>query len=1421
MVKVGVTDGYKGVHYSLTFEPAPGFEDTGATTQTFAGAHGAVYLVPDVPYVLTADTVGEGFCGDGLNDCWHLGFDAACYQIEVDGARVSYLDVYTDQCVEDISWSFILRSPASHGSPGASDGPTLAGTGVEWRVSAGGVLADAGHAGTFLYRQSEITIDSFSPDALFHQAASSHVDTIGPDANGRRQVVTPEGVFDLQALSGSAAGFELRFYPASALAGLDGNGWHTFNDDPLVIHQIGQKMDGGQPIPSTIQFSETRDQITQTHTVALSVNGTAETWTHEQDDGLIRTTRHTVPVGDDLLETTTLERADGGSYLLESKTITTHRQYPWGWDVASSQRLIADPPGGSEQWENATTYTYFGQDTEHPASPGSPAYGRLKWVIHPDGSWASYQYAPPSYGNYAAPSRPTRIRRPWLGSPAHPEDATAANCHEIQRAYGSAEWESSYLSEFLLGETEHILGTQVRRTTWDNFVSNIYLPFPGFDHTFQEDIEITIEKKWLDSSTALETETMRFTSRKWEYWDEGDNLFYTPRLAGRPVRTTRPDGSRTTWQYEFGTYNHTTATFTPDSQGDYLQIHETSTHEDSNFAPQPYQTTRTTRVECPLGRTLVTSTHIHAPDDSGGYTGSDPWPLISRTLHHHDPATRHLLAIEQDGRITLEQTWLGNRLLSSTDEDGTTTTYSNFDALDRPLTTTRAGVSTTHTLDASGRTLTTTRGSGAATLTTATTYDLLGRTLSHTDENNLETTWQYGFDVSGNPTTTLTAPSGATTVTTTHLDGQTASITGTAVTHRHFTYDLHNGQRRTTVHHGQPESPRWETTLRDDLGRTYSTQRPGYTGTTTETRHYDDGGRHTATLRTGFAPQRTEYDHLGRPWRQGIDHSATGTLDPASADTITETTHTYQYADGAWHQITHTYQYLENDNPVPTLLQRSARQLSALPAGVASILRLTNDQNATTTHTETIDRALATRIRTTQAPHATQPATETHIQGRLTATTTHSIQEPTLYEYDTLGRPWRTTDPRTGQITTTTYHPGTNQIHTLATPAGTTTYLWVAQGQPGAGQLASQTNPLGHATRHAYNLRGQQTHTWGDATYPTLTEYDTYGTRTHLHTFRDPQIDFSAVEWPAAATAAAGDTTQWHYQPSTGLLVSKEYADSTTTQYTYNDKNLLHTLTRAREAEGGGPLTTTHTYNAAGHRLTTTHSDTTPGITRILDRRGLPSQITDAAGTRTLNHTAHRALASETFTAGPLSGITLTATHDDHHRLENTTLLLDQTPLAATTHSYHPAHGRLATTTDGSHTISTTYHDHSDLIHTRQFDQGTTTRLTTTHTYDTANRLQTISSTAAAQPADPLTSFTYQHDDASRRTRATLEDDTAWHYDYNPRGELTSAQRLLADQTTPYPGTQFAWQYDPIGNHLQTTSKPPPTAESPTTPQTS
>jgi YD repeat-containing protein len=90
--------------------------------------------------------------------------------------------------------------------------------------------------------------------------------------------------------------------------------------------------------------------------------------------------------------------------------------------------------------------------------------------------------------------------------------------------------------------------------------------------------------------------------------------------------------------------------------------------------------------------------------------------------------------------------------------------------------------------------------------------------------------------------------------------------------------------------------------------------------------------------------------------------------------------------------------------------------------------------------------------------------------------------------------------------------------------------------------------------------------------------------------------------------------------------------------------------------------------------------------------------------------------------------------------------------------------------------------------------------MTNQNTYDNVNRLTGISSASSAKS---VVNFQYQYNTASQRRKVTLADGSYWIYGYDALGQLTSAKKYFWDGT-PYPGQQFGFGFDTIGNRLST-----------------
>ena len=170
-----------------------------------------------------------------------------------------------------------------------------------------------------------------------------------------------------------------------------------------------------------------------------------------------------------------------------------------------------------------------------------------------------------------------------------------------------------------------------------------------------------------------------------------------------------------------------------------------------------------------------------------------------------------------------------------------------------------------------------------------------------------------------------------------------------------------------------------------------------------------------------------------------------------------------------------------------------------------------------------------------------------------------------------------------------------------------------AYGYDGAGRVNAVTNALGNVTVYAYDVRGRLTSA-GGAVYPVGYEYDVYGNRTKMTTFRDEEGE--------------GDVTAWAYDAATGAVVSKTYADGRGSTYTLTDLGQVATRTDARG------VVTTYAYNPYGDLVSQTYSDGTPSVTYAYDSLGRQTQATDAAGTTTFTYGQYGELVSEGVSGG-------------------------------------------------------------------------------------------------------------------------------------------------------------------------------------------
>lgn len=1277
-----------------------------------------------------------------------------CYKVYIDGEEKSTIDESGLGCTAYTGvWTVVLkpRTPEPSGSGGDGDvsGGSASG-GLSGDFSLGG-SAD-GSAGTLSFSSGTISSDLFTPAVLNYVSVSPAVDVVRDSGtNVLRQIKAPEVLADIVTLT--ATSYEIRFYP-SAQVGAKAAGTYPTVGSPLAglyavtgspsrIWRISSPTNSAST--PVIQVTEIKGSI-QIDEVFSFISGV---WMAEISGVRSETRTETIlPNGDSQIDTTIFHPTTSA---VASKVRDVYHAFPWGTEKV---RSVVDPDGDA-----LTTVWAYHENSSDPAN-----YARLKWTIQPDGCWQRYDY----YGAGGKSGKIYHTYRPWKNLPASPADATETNCHLTTYNYSSPSYYTYFQTEVSWRETR-IVGTVVEtENIWPSmeYLSSWEFPlledFPDMEYL---PVVVRSEGEYYGRDTA----TLPTTSDIPEY------------LRGRLAYIREADGRQEIHAYEKGDYNPTTEVFSLSSTGaDLREFITTVTY--SNPYGVDGKTLQTMRITGPGGNLLREETFVKT---ASGFVS------LGSKIFGYD-AKGHLVLTTLKGRVTYEASWVNDQLASETDEQGITTTYDVYDAEGRVTQETRLGIVTVRVFDPAGNLTSTTRSSGSLSLETSTGYDFAGRVTSETSEDEMILGIVY---TDGGRTSTLTRADTSTEITTRYLDGQTKSVTGTGIIARHFDYGTDGSGLWTKEFVGSESSPRYSQSWRDDDGQVWLTavSRPSGMIHTTTTFHPYIVDRKLSRTVPGEAKILFGYDpDTGFLVREARDLNANDAIDDES-DPINEARTSYVEDAGDWFRETVSSRYETDDNATPSVLSTTRERLTGLGTGIASVVESIDSQGHVTTLTTAINRATRTVTVTTDVPDSTLDAIEMSIDGKLHSTSTPKLSEPTVYsDYDALGRSTTVISPR-GVVSTTVYSPTTGQVTSVTVAGKQTSYTYHPTGGLGAGNVASTTLPDTKVIRMSYTAHGTVFRVWGGATYPLELAYDSYGQQQFLKTYRGG-TGWTSATWPASPGTA--DTTEWTYYEATGSAHQRIDSATETTTYTYYDASgKLYTRERAR-----GPVTT-YAWNSLGLPESVTHDDGTPSVAHTYDRAGRPKTLVDAAGTHDFTY-PDDFTATETISGGILNGVSRSVTLDTYERLSSSGVTSGS---ASHANSYHyTGTSRLDEVVTGTETAKYGYLADSDVVETLTFKSGSSTRLTTTRSYDSSDRLDDVSNTYGSSQTQSFGVTVF--DDLNRRKEVTREDATRWTYGYNDKGEVTSGIReKTASPNTSVPGWSHAYTFDEIGNRKTAT----------------
>ncbi|HKQ49721.1 MAG TPA: RHS repeat-associated core domain-containing protein [Phycisphaerae bacterium] len=1116
---------------------------------------------------------------------------------------------------------------------------------------------------------------------------------------------------------------------------------------------------------------------------------------------------------------------------------------------------IIDPGAGPDNANLTTTRAFY----TDPADLGR--FKRVKSIQYQNGSWAWY--------DYDSNGRPTRIVSSWLDEsfPASLPSVGQTLYRETQYLYTPVD-PADVIPQGFVDRRPRIITKLAKGAV----VSKAFRAYKTETLPDQTVLQVTIQER------ATETNSMGYGDQEnlrtiWRFRDTARLKLYSVQF---------PDSRLDLHAEELGDFNPATRTFTPNSTtGTFTQ--STVDHGYLSGGAVTFladQSTRNISITNKNHVLVYSATLVYA---GSAFNAAQPLEWTLRTVD----ADGHVTNILRSDTSQVDYTWNCCSLESMTDETGIRTEYGPPDVLGRVTTITKKGVGangsylaqqdivTMRTIDVMGRVTDVTSAGASVSQDYHTIFDLAGRVTRTTDDAGLQTNFAYCQAAGGGRRVEVTYPGGGTEITEYYRDGRIKSVSGTGVVGRTYEYgvegaNLARGVLWTIIRTGH--SVRWHKLWIDMVSRRSHEERPEPTsmmvGSVNQTQYYyntssqlyrrkssnirpggggggggkigpiDDwtydviegtfingeGLRSAEFITTGAADVFYAYDELGSVVQSGANRDYDDSLDPAEQDRVSDTESRFVLASGSWWLETKTYVYATDGSSQRTRTNTSRRQFST--DGVDRTESIDIHDNVTTS-ARTIVRSDKRVTEATQSPASTVSA-ETVTRNGLVQSTRTTSDLTYRYEYDGLGRRTTTIDPRTG-TSTTTYHPTTGQVMSVADAANNSTIYTY----DGTGRLASVTNPAGKKTYYTYNPRGQITNVWGEVPQPVELEYDSAtAERTKLKTYRIDTVNWTSPTWPGSGAPA--DTTTWAYDAAAGLVTSKTYADGKQVTYTYTTSGALLTRIWARNTVQA-PAKTTYSFSPATGELEsiTYNPTTTPSTFFWYDRLGRKTNTFDVWGYHDYYYRPDLQLDREHLHGSP--PLTISYQYEDQTDPQALTMKGRYKGLTVGLNEDLDSHYATSWTYDEQgrpHRVygpglpaggaAYLYVANSDLIDRTYFVGDFDTFLAVAiREYEQHRDLVT----AVENRWNPnmVSKYAYANDNLGRRTSVTrtgpaFSDTVGDHgdiYSYNTRNELLAAEArqgaTVPPAGNPITARNRGYTYDPIGNRLTSTTGSDPT----------
>jgi hypothetical protein len=725
--------------------------------------------------------------------------------------------------------------------------------------------------------------------------ATVDTEVIKDEAQNIRQVLAPSCLADV--VTASAYKYSISLYHRSQVqAEKDGNGLYVPQPGAPVLAQWTIE----NPDPSSVnRLKVTQVKGSYSNVSDYVYNDAAEEWTLTQGAGL-KTISKDMAWNDNrtvFLETRIVKGADAA---VLGKSTTKFTRINGAFRITEE---VNDPDGEADK----TTYTRF------TAAGDGKRLGFVKSMVRSDGNWTTYDYDANGYktqeisGWKDSPLNSTTNQAVYYSyAPVAPNDAPAYNDQRPRTV------------------TRKINGQTVAKTF--------------YAYTTNAVKELTeIEEMCMDPSAS--------------YGDAGSlrttKVYYGTNVAGQMIGRLKsvqyPDGRLETHTYEYGNYavstNAAACSFTADPDG--LAWRQTITHGTINApAGIAQKTTREVSVWDEYGRAVMTEAYV--------YNGSG-YDRVSWAVNTVDNLN-HLTKTEKSDGTIFTQSWGSNccGVESQKDASGIEQVFA-YDLLNQRISETKKGtnspnddITQSYVLDALGRRLKTTVTAGGLTQVTSNAYNTAGHLVQSVDAQGITTTYDQGC--CGLQSTTIRA--GITNTTVRHADGRTHYTQQNGIRQQTYTYGLDlssPGHQTTTIYTGPggTNSPAWQKTTSDMLGRTVKTERPGYGGATLITENtYNNLGQLIRTGEKSFAPGAQEptliraslfeYDLLGAATLTAQDINLNGAIDLAGPDRVSSSATEFVQLNGDWFRESRSYTFPDDGSATALLTSTQRQRLTSL-----------------------------------------------------------------------------------------------------------------------------------------------------------------------------------------------------------------------------------------------------------------------------------------------------------------------------------------------------------------------------------------------------------------------------------------------------------------------------------------------------------